>query len=63
MLNSEAEDCGALAPGSKKLNIIKDKDIEAQIYGGVENGLGTAEYEMEKVTLDRSQAAIRQVLS
>jgi uncharacterized Fe-S center protein len=58
LTNSEAEDCGALAPGSKKLNIIKGKDIEAQIYGGQENGLGTAEYEIEEVTLDRSQAAI-----
>jgi hypothetical protein len=58
LINSEAEDCGALAPGSKKLNIIKGKDIEAQIYGGVENGLGMAEYEIENVSLDRSQAAI-----
>ena len=58
LINSEAEDSGALAPGSKKLNIIKGKDIEAQIYGGIENGLGTAEYIIETVPLDRSQAAI-----
>lgn len=58
LLNSEAEDCGALDPGSKKLHIIKGKDIEAQIYGGLENGLGTADYMIEEVTLDRSQAAI-----
>ena len=58
LINSEAEDYGALAPGSKKLNIIKDKDIEAQIYGGLENGLGTTDYVIEQVALDRSQAAI-----
>ncbi len=58
LINSEAEDCGALAPGSKKLNIIKGKDIEAQIYGGLENGLGTIEYTIEEVPLDRSQKAI-----
>jgi uncharacterized protein len=58
LLNSEAEDCGALEPGSKKLHIIKGKDIEAQIYGGVENGLGTTEYVIKEVSLDRSQKAI-----
>ena len=58
LINSEAEDCGALGPGTKKLNIIKGHDIEAQIYGGVENGLGTTDYTLEKVALDRSQAAI-----
>ncbi|MBN1189038.1 MAG: DUF362 domain-containing protein [Dehalococcoidales bacterium] len=58
LLNSEAEDFNALAPGSKKLNIIKDKDVEEQIYGGVENGLGSSEYYLEEVPLDRSQAAI-----
>jgi uncharacterized protein len=58
LLNSEAEDCGCLEPGSKKLNIIKGKDIEAQVYGGTENGLGTTEYQIKKVPLDRSQAAI-----
>jgi hypothetical protein len=58
LTNSEAEDCGALAPGSKKLNIIKGKDIEPQVYGGVENGLGRADYVIEEVPLDRSQSAI-----
>ena len=58
LANSEAEDFGALAPGSKKLNIIKGKDVEEQIYGGVENGLGTANYAIKTVQLDRSQAAI-----
>ncbi len=58
LINSEAEDFDALAPGSKKLNMIKGKDVEAQIYGGVENGLGTIDYVIEEVPLDRSQAAI-----
>ncbi|HDM09101.1 MAG TPA: DUF362 domain-containing protein [Desulfobacteraceae bacterium] len=58
LLNSEAEEFGALEPGAKKLNIIKGKDVEPQIYGGVENGMGTTEYELEKVPLDRSQKAI-----
>jgi len=58
LLNSEAEDFGALDAGSKKLNIIKDKDIEEQVYGGVENGLGSTQYTIEKVPLDRSQKTI-----
>jgi hypothetical protein len=58
LINSEAEEYGALAPGAKKLNLIKGKDVEPQIYGGVENGLGKAEYTIEKVRLDRSRAAI-----
>ena len=58
LINSEAEECGALEPGAKKLHLIKGKDIEAQIYGGLENGLGTGEYEILNVPLDRSQAAI-----
>jgi uncharacterized protein len=58
LINSEAEECGALEPGVKKLNLIKGKDIEAQIYGGQENGLGTADYEIKRVPLDRSQTAI-----
>jgi uncharacterized protein len=58
LINSEAEECGAMAPGAKKLHLIKGKDIEAQIYGGLENGLGTNEYEIQNVPLDRSQAAI-----
>jgi uncharacterized Fe-S center protein len=58
LINSEAEDFGVLAPGSKKLNVIKDKDIEAQIYGGVENGLGRADYKLKEVPLDRSQETI-----
>jgi uncharacterized Fe-S center protein len=59
LLNSEAEDFSALAPGTKKLNVIKGKDIEEQIYGGVENGLGSADYSIEKVPLDRSQKSIK----
>ncbi|PIV99630.1 MAG: hypothetical protein COW41_07480, partial [Deltaproteobacteria bacterium CG17_big_fil_post_rev_8_21_14_2_50_51_6] len=58
LINSEAEEYGALDPGSKKLNIIKGKDIEAQVYGGVENGLGVTSYKIEEVPLDRSQDAI-----
>lgn len=58
LLNSEAEDFGAMAPGDKKLNVIKGKDVEAQIYGGVENGMGTTDYEIQEVPLDRSQEAI-----
>lgn len=58
LTNSESEDYGALAPGDKKLNIIKGKDIEAQIYGGLENGLGTVDYVIEEVPLDRTQEAI-----
>jgi hypothetical protein len=58
LTNSEAEDFGAMEAGAKKLNIIKDKDIEPQVYGGVENGMGTTDYEIEKVPLDRSQSAI-----
>jgi hypothetical protein len=60
LTNSEAEEFGALEAGSKKLNIIKGKDIEPQIYGGVSNGLGSAEYEIETVPQDRSQEAINQ---
>jgi len=58
LINSEAEDFSALEPGAKKLNLIKGKDVEHQIYGGAENGLGTAEYELVKVPLDRSRKAI-----
>ncbi len=58
LLNSEAEEFGALECGAKKLNLIKGKDIEAQVQGGVANGLGSDEYEIEETPLDRSQAAI-----
>ncbi|MEW6332642.1 MAG: DUF362 domain-containing protein, partial [Thermodesulfobacteriota bacterium] len=58
LLNSEAEEFGALATGAKKLNLIKGKDIEAQIYGAVANGLGSADYRIEEAPLDRSRAAI-----
>jgi len=60
LINSEAEEFGALAPGSKKLNLIKGKDIEQQVYGGVENRLGTVDYVIEEVPLDRTQRAIGQ---
>ena len=56
--NSEAEDSGCLAPGDKKLNVIKGKDIEPQVYGGVANGLGTDQYEIEPVEQDRGQGTI-----
>ncbi len=58
LTNSEAEDFGAMAPGEKKLNVIKGKDIEPQVYGGVENGMGTTDYEIEEVPMDRSQKTI-----
>jgi hypothetical protein len=58
LLNSEAEEFGALACGAKKLNLIKGKDIEAQVQGGVANGMGSDEYTIEEAPLDRSQAAI-----
>ncbi len=58
LINSEAEEFGALASGAKKLNLIKGKDIESQVYGGVENGLGTTAYQIEEVPLDRSQTTI-----
>jgi len=58
LTNSEAEDCGAMDADSKKLDIIKGKDIEAQVHGGVENGIGTTDYAVREVLLDRSQAAI-----
>ncbi|MEW5911650.1 MAG: DUF362 domain-containing protein [Thermodesulfobacteriota bacterium] len=58
LTNSEAEDHGAMAPGDHKLNIIKGKDTEPQIYGGASNGLGTDQYELIPVAQDRSQAAI-----
>ncbi len=58
LVNSEAEEFGALATGSKKLNLIKGKDIEAQVQGGVANGAGSDEYEIEAVSVDRSRAAI-----
>ncbi len=58
LINSEAEEFNALAPGSKKLNLIKGKDIEQQVYGGTENTLGSSRYVIEKVPLDRSQEAI-----
>ncbi|MBI4775316.1 MAG: DUF362 domain-containing protein [Deltaproteobacteria bacterium] len=58
LVNSAAEEAGALAPGQRKLNMIRDKDVEVQIYGGVQNGLGTDRYELEEVELDRSQETI-----
>ena len=58
LINSEAEEFNALTPGSKKLNLIKGKDIEQQVYGGVEKSLGSGRYVIEKVPLERSQEAI-----
>ncbi len=56
--NSEAEDCRAMEAGDKKLNIIKGQDVEPQIYGGAQNGLGTDQYDLLEVELDRSQGTI-----
>lgn len=58
LLNSEAEEFGALECGAKKLNLIKGKDVEAQVHGGVANGLGSDEYVIEEAPLDRSRTAI-----
>lgn len=58
LTNSEAEEFGCLDPGSAKFNTIKGKDVEPQIYGGVENGLGSAKYELVPVELDRSKKSI-----
>jgi uncharacterized Fe-S center protein len=58
LTNSEAEEFDVLAPGTKKLNVIKGKDIEPQVYGGVENGMGTTDYEIEEIPMDRSQKTI-----
>ena len=52
------EEFGALAAGAKKLNLIKGKDIEAQVYGGVENGLGSADYEIEEVPFTERPALL-----
>jgi uncharacterized Fe-S center protein len=59
LTNSEAEDCGAMGAGDKKLNIIKGQDVEPQVYGGVTNGVGTDQYDLVNVELDRSQDTIR----
>ena len=58
LLNSDAEDFRALERGAQKLNLIKGKDIEPKIYGGLENGLGTDQYLIEEVPLDRGQDTI-----
>ena len=58
LLNSDAEDFRALERGAQKLNLIKGKDIEPQVYGGLENGLGTDQYLIEEVSLDRGQDTI-----
>jgi hypothetical protein len=58
LINFEAKEFDALTPGSKKLNLIKGKDIEQQVHGGKENGLGKVDYVTENVPLDRSQQAI-----
>ena len=58
LTNSQAEDCGCMAAGTKKLDTIKGQDIEPQVHGGVTNGLGSDQYEIIPVTQDRSQAAI-----
>lgn len=50
---SAAEDANVLTPGAKKLNEIlkrvrkcEEFDVETQIYGGNENGLGSVNYEL-----------------
>lgn len=59
--NSAAEDFDALSPNKKKLNIVWKKDVEAQIYGAVENGLGTMDYALEEVPLDRSKDYVKRI--
>ena len=61
LLNSAADDFHALQLGVKKFNVIKGVDVEAQIYGGVENGLGASEYEVKEIVLDRSRKYIRRI--
>lgn len=58
LTNSEAEEFDCMACGDKKLHIIKGKDIEAQVQGGVENGMGSMDYELIPLTLERSQKTI-----
>lgn len=58
LTNSEAEDSGAMGCGCQKFNVIRDKDTEIQIHGGVENGLGSESYELVDVEMDRSREAI-----
>ena len=59
LMNSAAEECDCMQPGDKKLNTIKGTDVEAQIYGGDFNGVGTPEYELTQLELDRGQETIR----
>ena len=63
LLNSEAEEFGALACGAKKLNLIKGKDVEAQIQGGVANGLGSADYAIEDGAAGPEPGGDRHLLS
>lgn len=56
--NSAAEEFNCMCCGDKKLNQIKGKDVEQQIYGGVANGVGTDQYEIIPVEQDRSIQAI-----
>lgn len=55
LLGSAAEDAGALEPGSKKLDLIRGKDVAVQIYGGVENGLGAQDYELQPFVPERTK--------
>ncbi len=59
LTNSAAEECGCLQPGDKKLNAIKGADIEVQVYGGDTNGIGSSDYELIRLELDRSQENIK----
>ena len=61
LAGSAAEDVGALQPGDKKFDVIREQDVAIQIYGGVSNGLDSAEYELVEVTLDKSPAYMKRV--
>jgi len=52
-----AEEFGALAWARRSSTSSRERS-RAQIQGGVANGLGSADYAIETVTLDRSRAAI-----
>jgi uncharacterized Fe-S center protein len=58
---SAAEDFDAMEPGSRKLELIKGKQIDWQVVGGVENGLGSREYDLREIELDKSKPYWRKV--
>ena len=52
---SAAEDVGAMEPGSRKLDLIRGRDVSEQIEGGVENGLGSRDYVLKPFVPDKSK--------